>query len=207
MDRIKKIAGIFLLMSASAVMINCEPQPDDLKLLDQFVISTNYDKGANFDSYKTYTIKTDTIGLISNHASDDTIIVGNKYARPVVEAVKSNLIKRGYSEVEEDENPDLAINIYIVKNLNIYQQYNPGNYYGSYSGYYNYYYGPSVSTYVNNTGVLVTEIIDLKNSIGGKSKIIWNAQMGDVYSSVNLVQQSVDGIGQAFNQSQFISTE
>ena len=188
-------------------IVGCEPQPDDLKLFDEYVVSTNYDKTANFNAFGTYVIKTDTIGLISNNINDDTIIVGTKYARPVVQQVKSNLNTRGYTQVDIDESPDLAINIYIVKNINIYQQYNPGFYYPSYSGYYNYYYGPSVSTYAYNTGALVVEMVDLKNTTSGNRKIIWNAQMGDVYSSIDLIKQSIDAIDQAFTQSPYVLTE
>jgi hypothetical protein len=204
----KRVARFFCLVAVVVIMVQCEPQPDDLKLFDEYVVSTNYNKTVDFNSYATYSIKSDTIGLISNNINDDTIIVGTNYARPVVQQVRSNLDSRGFTEVAPDENPDLAINIYIVKNLNIYQQYNPGYYYPSYSGYYNYYYGyPGVTTYVSNTGILVVELVDLKNIVGGQVKIIWNAQMGDVFSSIDLNKQSMDAIDQAFAQSPFILTE
>lgn len=203
----KRVVNLLYITLVIAI-VGCEPQPDDLKLLDEFVVSTNYNNTIDFSSFETYVVKTDTIGLISNNINDDTIIVGNKYARPVIQQVRSNLDSRGYTEVDGDENPDLAINIYIVKNLDIYQSYNPGYYYPSYSGYYNYYYGyPGVSTYVSNTGILVVEMVDLKNAVGGQVKIIWNAQMGDVFSSLNLNKQSLDAVDQAFIQSPYILTE
>ena len=192
----------------------CEPTPDELKLFDEFVVSTNYDKESNFNVYTTYTLRTDTIGFISNLSSDDTIEVGSNYARPVITKVNDNLVSRGYQQVDKTDDPDLAINIYVLKNLNEFQDvnyypgfYDPGyyNYYGSYYGYGGYYGYPYVSTYAYNTGVLVIEMIDLKNlNQNSQVKVIWNAYMGDVFSSLDLKQQSLDAIDQAFVQSPYL---
>lgn len=206
-----------ICLSACIIVIamGCEPQPDDLKLLDEFVVSTNYEPDAEFSSYLTYYMPVDTIGLVSNIASDDTIIVGPNYARPVVNQVKSNLNVRGFQSVGRDEDPDLAINAYILKNLNIFQDVNyppsygyPGYYYPGYYGYYGYNYYPYVSTYAYNTGVLVLEIVDLKNVTSqNEVTVVWDAYLGDVFSSVNLSQQTLDGIDQAFLQSPYLTKQ
>jgi hypothetical protein len=197
-----------------AISWGCEPQPDELKLFDQFVVSTNYDENADFGSYLTYYIPTDTIGLVSNIPSDDTIIVGSNYARPVINQVKTNLNARGYQYVDIDESPDLAVNAYVLKNLNIFQDIiypgygYPGYYYPGYYGYYGYYYYPYVQTYAYNTGVLVLEIVDLKNvTPQNEVTVIWNAYLGDVFSAVNLSQQTLDAIDQAFRQSTYLTRE
>jgi hypothetical protein len=192
----------------------CEPTPDELKLFDEFVVSTSYDKSADFNSYSTYTLRADTIGFISNLTSDDTIEVGSDYARPVITQVNNNLVNLGYQKVEKTEEPDLAVNIYVLKNLNVFQDvnyypgyYDPGyyNYYGSYYGYGGYYGYPYVSTYAYNTGVLVVEIIDLKSvNQNSQVKVVWNAYMGDVFSSLDLKQQSLDAVDQAFVQSPYL---
>lgn len=209
----------FLIISFVALLMGaCEPTPDEQQLFDQYVVSTSYDDEADFSSYLTYTIPTDTIGLISNIASDDTIIIvrsGQTYPRDVINAVQQNMNARGFQKVERTEDPDVALNIFVVKNLNIFQQVNyypgyygyPGYYYPSYYGY-NYYYGyPAVSTYVQNTGVLVVEIVDLKNvNAQNQVKVIWNAYMGDVFSSIDLRGQSEEAIDQAFDQSPYITT-
>lgn len=214
---VKKLLKASLYMIPVLAMTGiwgCEPTPDELKLFDEFVVSTSYDNTANFNSYKTYTLRTDTIGFISNLTSDDTIEVGSQYARPVITQVNNNLVDRGYQKVEKTEDPDLAINIYVLKNLNVFQNvnyypgyYDPGyyNYYGSYYGYGGYYGYPYVSTYAYNTGVLVVEIIDLKSvNPNSQVKVVWNAYMGDVFSSLDLKQQSLDAIDQAFVQSPYL---
>lgn len=209
----RKLLPMIPLALAAFGIWSCEPQPDDAKLFDQFVVSTNYDTTANFDSYLTYAIPTDTIGLISNLASDDTIVTGTSYARPVLTAINTNLEARGYQRVERDEDPDLAVNAYVVKNLNLFQQVNgyygyPGYYYPGYYGYYGYYYNyPYVSTYLYNTGVLVVEIVDLKNKTpDNKVKVIWNSYMGDVFSSIDRNKQTLEAIDQAFTQSPYVAT-
>lgn len=205
-----------ILLAVCVVVISwgCEPQPDELKLFDEFVVSTNFDDDADFGSYLTYYMPLDTIGLVSNIASDDTIIIGDRYARPVVTQVMSNMNARGYQSVGIKEDPDLAVNAYILKNLNIFQDYiypgygYPGYYYPGYYGYYGHYYYPYVQTYAYNTGVLVLEIIDLKNiNAQNQVTVIWNAQLGDVYSSVDLHLQTLDAIDQAFHQSSYLTRD
>lgn len=209
------VKSICLPACIIATTMGCEPQPDDLTLLDEFVVSTNYEPDADFNAYLTYFMPVDTIGLVSNIASDDTIIVGQNYARPVVNQVKSNLNARGFQSVGRDDDPDLAINVYVLKNLNIFQEVNypgsygyPGYYYPGYYGYYGYNYYPYVSTYAYNTGVLVLEIVDLRNvTAQNEVSVVWDAYLGDVYSSVDLSQQTLDGIDQAFLQSPYLTKQ
>lgn len=197
---------------AVAVLLGaCQPEHDTVKLLDQFVVSTNYDTGADFTSYGTYSLSTDTIGFVSNR-SNDTIIVQSEsdFPRPVLQSIESNLSSLGYTRVEKNENPDWRINVYVINDFNLYQQVVYSNYYyPSYYGYgygYGGYYGyPYVNTYALNTGSLVLEILDLKNITADKKvKVIWSAYMGDVYSTIDLIKQSQEGIDQAFIQSPYI---
>jgi len=202
---------IFFLSIATLALLcwGCEPTPDNTKLLDQLVVQTHYDTDVNFTDYTTYSMSTDTIGFISN-ASNDTILVqgdNSTYPRPVLQQVQSNLDKVGYTRVDKHANPDLGINVYVVNDYNLFQTVvYPSYYYPSYYGYYGSYYNyPYVNTYEQNTGALVVEIVDLKN-IGAdkKVRVLWTAYMGDVYSTISLVQESTDAIDQAFLQSPYI---
>ncbi|HKZ38145.1 MAG TPA: DUF4136 domain-containing protein [Chryseolinea sp.] len=191
---------------------SCNTEPDNLRLFDELVVSTNYDKDAAFGTYSTFAIPTDTIGLISNTNPNDTIIVaraGNEYPRLVLQEVISNMNERSYSRVNRNENPDLGVNVYVVNDLNVSQQViYPSYYYPYYYGYGSYYSYPYVNTYAYNTGALVIEIVDLKNiTPDNKVKVIWSAHMGDVYSTVNLIDQSTDAIDQAFIQSNYLNRE
>ena len=182
---------------------SCFPEPDSNQLLDQFVVSTEYDPNADFKSYITYSLRPDTIGLVSNVGTDDTIIY-NDYAKRVVTTIKTNMNMRGYSFVSLSSSPDLIIKPYVVKNLDIYQQVvYPGYSYGYSSYYYNY--GPYIYTSAYNTGYLVMEIIDLKNiTAQNQVKVIWYSYMGDVFNALDVYIQSEDGIDQAFLQSPYL---
>jgi len=196
------IVGVVLLAG-------CQPQPENMKLLDELVVLTNYDTTARFTHYQTYAMSTDTIGFVSKTNPQDTILVESSrvnYPRPVLQRVEANLNTYGYSRVARSANPDLGINVYVVKDLNLFQQVvYPNYYYPYYYGYSAYYYYPYVNTYVYNTGALVVEILDLKNRTGNNQvKVLWNAYMGDVYSTSDLVAQSQKAIDQAFRQSTYL---
>jgi hypothetical protein len=193
----------------------CHPEPDAGELLDEFVVATNYDTDADFNTYSTYAIPADTIGFISN-TSNDTIIVASRseFPRPVLKTIQSNFNERGYVQVARNQNPDLGINVLVVNDFNVFQQviypgYNyPGNYYSGYYGYGSWYYYPYVQTTAYNTGVLIIEIVDLKNRTpDNKVKVVWDAYMGDVYNTFDLIPQAIDGINQAFTQSPFIGKQ
>jgi hypothetical protein len=115
---------------------------------------------------------------------------------------------RGYTRVGKSENPTLGLNVYIVNNLNLFQQVvYPGSYYPYYYGYYPGYYAsyPYVQTYQENTASLVVEIVDLVNrGANNEVKVIWAAYMGDLVSTVDRQKQSVDAIDQSFVQSPYI---
>jgi hypothetical protein len=207
------------------VLAACASQPDPLKLYDELVVQTNFDPNANFGTYTTYSIATDSLGFVSNIEGDGDFIVGSGFARPVLTAVRNNLDQRGFRQVDRNSNPDVAINVFVVKNLDFFQQINyynpygygnypgyfgnPGYYYPGYYGYDPYYYGyPYVSTYVSNNQVLVIEMVDLKDvSPSGEVKVVWNTYMGDLFTALDRNSQTLKGIDQAFVQSPYLSKQ
>ena len=204
---------LLAIVLAGVVLCGCQTEPDNQKLFDELVVSTNFDPGATFSSYTTYAIPTDTIGFVSDTDPNDTILVAESrnefYPRKVLERVMANMDDRLYRRVDRSEHPDLGVNVYVVKNFNVFQQIvDPGYYYPYYYGYGSYYSYPYINTYAYNTGALVVEIVDLKNvTPDNKVKVIWNAYMGDVYSALDLTQQSLEAIDQAFVQSNYLVNE
>lgn len=203
----------FLIVIAAAIAFySCRPEPEAAELVDQLVVSTNYDNTADFSSLATYAIPTDTIGFISE-TSPDTIIVASKssFPRPVLQKINSELQARGYTRVNRNQNPDVGINVLVVNDFNVFQDVvYPNNYYGGYyGGYYGYnswYSYPYVQTYAYNTGVLIIEMVDLKHlTPDNKVKVLWTAYMGDVYSTLDLERQAAEGIQQAFTQSPYLT--
>jgi hypothetical protein len=205
---------LFIALFSVTMIFSCEPKPDSNKLLDQLVVSTSYDNHTDFTTYATYSMPTDTIGFYSN-ASNDTIIVArdSDFPRPVLQQIQTNLDDRGYIRVDRTASPDLGINVSVVNDFNVFQQVVYPSGYGGYGAgyYYPYYYGygsyytPYVNTYTSNTGVLIIEMIDLKNrDTDNKVRTIWTANMGDVYSTIDLLKETTNAIDQAFKQSTYI---
>jgi len=211
-DTMKKI---LILASVLGLSWSCKPEADSLRLLDQLVVSTHYEADVNFGEYATYSMSTDTIGFVSNSNPNDTIIVQSQstFPRTVLNKVESNLDGLGYSRVAANENPDLRVNVYVVNDFNLFQQvvypsfYYP-SYYGYGYGYGSYYAYPYVNTYSTNNGSLVVEILDLRNIRPDNTiRVIWSAYMGDVYSTIDLIKESEEGIDQAFLQSPYLGKQ
>ena len=202
-----------LIIVIGALSWSCQTEPDSEKLIDQMVVSTNYDPEADFSAYTTYAIPTDTIGFISNN-STDTIITSpeSTFPRHVLSAIRRNLDDRGYVRVGRNEDPDIGVNVMVVNDFNMFQEVvypggygYPGSYYSGYYGYGSYYYYPYVNTYAYNTGVLIIELVDLKNRTpDNKVKVVWDAYLEDVYSTIDRLKQSEDAINQAFIQSPYL---
>jgi len=202
----RRYIGVVLTVAAF-LFAACQGEPDNLALYDQLVVSTNYDTTAVFSEFSTYAISTDTIGYYSN-TSSDTILVqssGSNYPpRPLLQQIQKNLDERGYTRVNREDKPDVGINVYVLDNFSLYQTVNY-SYYPSYYGYSSYYYYPYVSTYASSEASLIIEIVDLKNiTPDNKVRVIWTANMGDLYNAVDRNKQSLDGIDQSFVQSPYL---
>jgi len=206
-----KLKGIAIIIAFTFLLTACETTPAEQDLLDQVAVFTNYDTEVDFSTYKSYAIPTDTISLYSNATSNKFLTAGNSdYARPVVDAIKTNMNNRNFVLKKRNENPDLGINVSLIHDYNIYQQvYYNGGYGGGYYGYGSSYYYPSyVSTTTTNSGILVVEIVDLKNRTpDNKVKVVWTGTLGDVINAIHINEQSVEGINQSFVQSPFLVTE
>ncbi len=189
--------GFALLLSG------CQPTPGSEELNQDLVVQTDYDESINFGAYNTFTLPLDTIGLISNNIND-SLIVGD-FAKEITTKIKLNMESRGYSYVSIDQNPDLSVNAFIVNDFNVFQTIRYPSYGGGfYSPYYGYYF-PIVQTYATNSAILILQIIDLnKKNAQNQFSVIWISYIGDIVSSVDPFQKSIDAVEQAFVQSPVI---
>src|SRR5688572_24856054 len=110
---------LMIFLAVASMFWSCQTEPDNAKLLDELVVSTNYDKDISFSSYATYAIPTDTIGFVSNTNPNDTILVARAdndyYPRVVLQKVMQNMNNRFFTRVDREDNPDLGVNVYVVK--------------------------------------------------------------------------------------------
>ena len=206
-ESMKRLRFLFLLLMLAA----CNAGPDLEQLVRSMVVQTSFARNINFSAYNTFYMPTDTLGLVSN-VSDDSLVVGD-YAKGVTAQVRSEVTGAGFSFVARDKDPDLAVNTYIVDNRGVFQSVTypnyyygyPGYYYSGYYGYGGYYNYPTVQSYSYQTGILVLELIDLKNRTpDNKLQVVWVANIGDIYTSTDPYPKVLDGIRQAFRQSPYL---
>lgn len=195
--------SFILIMGLGLLLIGCQPVPDAEELNQNLIVQTDYDALVNFGGYTTYTLPLDTLGFISN-SSNDTLQLGT-YAKDVTAKIKANMDARGYTYVGKNQNPDLGFIAFIVNDFNVYQTISYPSYGGGYySPYYGYYY-PRVNTYATNSAALILELVDLNTKTSqNQFKLIWTCFIGDLASSVDPFQKSVEAVDQAFVQSTII---
>ena len=197
------IRSIFSFFGIVLFLFACQPTPSEEELNQDLVVQTDYDESVNFGGYSTFTLPLDTIGLISNNIND-SLIIGD-FAKEITTKIKLNMESRGYSYVTIDQNPDLSVNAFIVNDFNVFQTIRYPSYGGGYySPYYGYYF-PIVQTYATNSAILILQIVDLnKKNAQNQFSVIWISYIGDIVSSVDPFQKSIEAIDQAFVQSPVI---
>lgn len=189
-------------------LFSCVSEPDLNTLVQKMAVFTNYGEDVPFGSYKTFVIRNDTLGFVSNRF-DGEVLTGS-YPEAVVNTIIDNLTERGYTEVDAESDPDFGVYAYVLDNFSVSQQvvypsYYTGSYYGY--GYYGYYY-PYVQTYVSDYGTLVIELVDLTGTFGSNLRVLWNSYIGDLYTTPDLEGNTLEAVNQAFEQSPYlISTE
>jgi hypothetical protein len=205
--------GIFFLVTAVVLLFgSCKVEPEVADLVKEMVVVTQYDKTTlDTASYSTFYVRMDTLAFVSNYYVDTIIVEDITYRRlgelavELPKVVKEEGQALSWTRVDIEDDPDLIINVIVLDNLNVSLSYNYPTYYSGYYGYYNYYgyYSYNVAKY----GTLVIEILDAKNYVknGNKYKIIWNASIGDLYRSLDVLEKSVNATHQAFEQSPYLA--
>jgi hypothetical protein len=207
MKKLKLIA----LLAIVALAASCYGDPDQNTLSSDLVVGTDRDLNVDFQIYKTYHIS-NTITNITDDRND-TILEGPDALR-IVNKIKENLNGLGYTFVEKNENPDLAVIPAIIQITNVggvcsgwwggYPGYPGGGYWG-YPGYgYNY---PYCGYYSYNTGSLTIDMIDLINTDTTTNlNAVWSSIMFGVLSSSGNtnVDKALKAIDQAYSQSPYL---
>lgn len=214
----------------------CYEYHEDTYLDELDITLTYYDTNFNFQQYNTFAIR-DSVGIISDYLSDSEIDAfyraggGNDAIKALV---RSNMTDLGFTEVTEDQNFDLGINLVVAAVENT-EYYSYGWWYGYY-GYYGWYYGgwyPYYGypwypvSYTYQRGALLMEIVegesvrDYREWADGKTQgEIENADPDEV-PDINFIWQSVlsgvagteksynkqrteRGINEAFDQSPYL---
>lgn len=176
------------LMAAMIVgIVGCQKDPlKNMTASESRIYITNRDSSINFSNFNTFSIA-DSVGVIE----DDRGLGKSRdqFDASIIDAVRSALQQRGFTEVDRTAGPDLGVTV-----SRIYNNYTGvvayPNYWDSYGGFYdpfywgyggyNYYdpiyYGPTYyNTYQVTQGALSIDILNLKDAATQNSiRPVWS---------------------------------
>lgn len=207
---------VWLIIVSLLLLAGCKLEPDLGELVQDMVVQTRYDQESVspdfniFNTYNTFTMRIDTMGLVSTRTSDTLLIdgAGGDFVKSVTRRVRDKVLEAGFTSVQPQDNPDFAVNVILLDNFSFFQAINYAPFYSWYWGYYGYWF-PYVTTYAATYGTLAIEIVDIKNyaANGNKYKVIWKAFIGDIYASIDRNTKTLEAVNQAFAQSPYIQKD
>lgn len=203
---------VYVLMAGGLLAFtSCRKDPvKNLEGDEGQIYITKHSDSVNFGSFQTFSIA-DSVAIISDNKLEGK--TRTEVAVAYINAVKDQLLQRGYTQVAKDQDPDLGINISAVYNTSTgvfdYGAYwDP--YYGSYwdpyywgyggYGYYfpSYYYG----TYSITEGAMSIDIFNLRDAKQTNTiNNIWNGLIRG--SGVFGVPAANNGVKALFDQSTY----
>lgn len=204
-----------LLLSTIAVgallISSCRKEPlNDMTEEESRIYVTNYDEQADFTSYKTFSI-VDSVAVISNR---DAKKERTDYDIKLLASIKANLIAKGYTEVDRNADPDLAVNVSRINSTSTSVGYYPG-YWSAWPGYWDpgywgypgwdYYFPPYYSVWQYNEKSVAIDMLDLKTpKDNNQLTAVWNAMLRGtgVWNSANIDTM----IKAVFDQSTYLKT-
>lgn len=134
---------LFLLSSCSSVMVN-----------------SDYDKNADFTSYKTFAFQKSGI---------DKVAISDLDKRRILRAIDNEMIKKGFTK---SETPDLLINIFTKEREQVdINQYHSNWGYGWRWGWDSFMWGGQTTVTSTTEGTLYIDIID-----AAKKELIWQGE-------------------------------
>jgi hypothetical protein len=180
-----KTGMLSLIASVSLFILVTGCTKDPLKHMtedESRIYITNHDSTVNFTNFRTFSVA-DSVALVYNNKSGGKD--QSSYDLALIAALKAAMIKQGYTLVDRESNPDLALGVTVISNdqtsLVNYGDY--GGYYGDYWdpyywGYPGYSYGyPSYyGVYTVNETALAVDMFDLKDAAtSNEIKNVWSA--------------------------------
>jgi hypothetical protein len=134
--------ALSLALFGSLFFAGCYQYHDEVYLDEMDITLTYYNTEFDFQTYTTFGIR-DSVGLYTNYLSEEQqedFYDAGGTSENVREYVKQKFIDQGYTFVENDQQPDFYVNLFIAMINNTDVVYYPGGWYGYYP-YYEYYYG------------------------------------------------------------------
>lgn len=204
------------LLFTAVLFISCEKEPDLDKVINNYVVYTQFDKSANFSKDTTFFIA-DSILVITNNKSATPTYLERQVNDYIINAYSSHMNARGYTRITDKSKAAYGLQVSFVESTFYFSASNPWwsayPWYWSPSYWWPWYSGswyyPYPFIYSHTAGSLVCEIVDLssvsKTTGSSKPTIIWNNYITDIGSiTFNNEGKVARAIDQAFTQSPYI---
>ncbi len=200
------------LLSAVLLLASCVKDPVD-KLTDdeRRIYITNRDSTANFSSYNTFNIVDSVLVIEDGRITDKSVV---PYDLALINAIREQMVAKGYTLVGRNENPDLGITV-----SRVYNTYSGlidyGYYWGRYGNFYDPfywgypgagYYFPSYGVYQVTEGAVSIDMLDLKGAESSNSiKGVWNGLIrgAGTFRESNIAP----AVAALFNQSPYLNKQ
>lgn len=205
-------------------LVSCAAPPAESERLDDAIVITKVAPKTDFSAFKTFYLRPEIRTLYDDGELEP---VDDNKAQPVLNAVESNMLNRGFVKADKQD-ADVGVEVLYVEHLNsaswCYSWWSP--YYWGYPTWGYYPYWGSCDTAVWKSGMLATQMTDLTaarenpdgigggdggeggvgngGSGGGGADIVHGIWFSGVYSVTPSQSDAVDGIHQSFKQSPYI---
>ena len=199
------------ILALATMFTGCSKDPlANLTDEESRIYITDHDSTVDFSAFNTFSIS-DSVAVINNGQSSKEATASDA---AFINAVKSQMQAAGFTLVNRDASPDLAINVNRIYNTSTgviaydnYYDYYGGYwdpYYYGYSGY-GYYSPYSYATYSIREGALSVDILDLKNAASAnRINVIWTGLIrGTGIFNASAASQQIEML---FNQSPYLKS-
>lgn len=172
-------------------------------------VYTNYDPEFNFSTSYTYALPPGVADVGDESLNGSPEYIEENLGKTILNDLQENLSALGWTEVDEQEDPDLIILASAFSSTTFYYydlSYWGGYYPGFTPGWGWYYPGYSpgaVSSYTTGTVILQMTVPGLIN--GNQVPVVWTATLNGLLqgSEQNIISRIATNIDQAFTQPPF----
>ncbi|MFZ9003609.1 MAG: DUF4136 domain-containing protein [Robiginitalea sp.] len=201
MSRVLKTAPAALFL----LLLGCYPeQPEYVEEYD--VVYTNYSPDFNFSDSYTFSLPEGVLLLDDDRGPDDPPeFIDDTFGDVILDNIRQNLTAEGWTEVDEEADPDLVILPSAFETQFLYF-YDPGYwcwYYPCWGWWYPGYAPGYVSGY--KTGTVLIQITDPNGVQNEEVPVVWTGVLNGLLqgSDANIIGRIDRNLDQAFTQPPF----
>lgn len=201
MKRLVKTAPAILLV----LLMGC--YPDEPEFVEEYdVVYTNYSPEFNFSVDYTYSLPDRVLLLDDSRGPDDPPeFIDDKFGDVILNNIRQNLGAEGWTEVDEDQDPDLIILASAFDTQFLYF-YDPGYwcwYYPCWGWWYPGYFPGYVTGY--QTGTVLIQMTDPSGVENDEVPVVWTGTLNGLLqgSDANIIGRIDRNLDQAFIQPPF----